>query len=67
MKERNKKKDAEALNIFLTVLFNNEMVTKFPDIEITDDNRLLYFKLWCSGVSAGMELDLAVNELNKKD
>ena len=67
MKKRNKKKDAEALNIFLTELFNKEMIVKFPDIEITDDNRLLYFKLWCYGVSAGMELDLAVNELNRKD
>ena len=67
MQERNKEEQSEALNMFLTELFNNEMMTKFSDIEITDDNRLLYFKLWCGGVSAGMELDVVIADMKEAD
>lgn len=65
MEERDKEKQAETLNMFLTELFDREMRTKFPDIEIIDDNRLLYFKLWCGGVSAGMELDVAIANIKE--
>ena len=67
MQERDKEKQAETLNRFLTELFDKEMLNKFPDIEVTDDNRLLYFKLWCGGVSAGMELDVAIANIKELD
>ena len=67
MQERDKEKQAETLNRFLTELFDKEMLNKFQDIEVTDDNRLLYFKLWCGGVSAGMELDVAIANIKELD
>jgi len=61
----NKMTREEALNIFLTEIFKNKMAENFPEIKIAEDDKGLYFKLWCSGVRSGMELDLAIQNLKE--
>ena len=63
--ENKKMTKDEALSIFLTEIFKNKMASDFPDIKIAEDNKGLYFKLWCSGVKSGMELDVAVQNLRE--
>ncbi len=53
----------EVLNMFLSEIFDQQMPKRFPEIEITPENKPLYFKLWCAGVSSGMELDEAVKDI----
>ena len=56
----------EALNVFLNEIFNQQMPKQFPDIEVDKVNRALYFKIWCGGVNAGLELDVAIKQIKGK-
>ena len=55
----------EALNIFLGEIFEKRMAEKFPEIKITPENRLQYYKLWANGVAAGLELSSAIGSLKE--
>lgn len=55
----------ETLNIFLGEIFEKRMVEKFPEVELTDENRVEYYKLWVNGVAAGLELNRAIAHLKE--
>ena len=55
----------EALNIFLTEVFKNKIAAIFPGVELLEPERVVYYKVWCNGVNAGMELDAAIQNLRE--
>jgi len=57
----------EALNAFLTEIFERKMAETFPELEMKEPDRLIYFKLWCSGVRSGMEIHVAVQDLKETE
>lgn len=66
--EEKKSSKQEVLNTFLSVIFNKQIETKFPDlVKVLEDKTVkeLYFKLWCSGVSAGLELNKAIQSIRE--
>lgn len=65
MIEEKQLSDTEVLNTFLSEIFETRMKEKFPEIELTAENRVKYFKLWANGVAAGLELNRAI--MNLKD
>jgi len=64
----NKQEDRiEVLNAFLSKIFDNQITSRFIGVDINDTNRELYFKLWCGGVSAGLELNDAITEIKQSE
>lgn len=61
-----KEKRTEVLNTFLTIIFDREMELRFPELlENFPEEKGFYFKLWCAGVNAGLELDKAIKEIRE--
>ena len=54
-----------ALNIFLTEIFEKRMLEKFPEVDLTPENKVKYYKLWANGVAAGLELNRAITHLKE--
>ena len=56
----------EALNIFLGEIFEKRVQEKFPWVDLMDEEKsTIYFKLWCNGVAAGLELNRAITYLKE--
>lgn len=65
--ETEKKKQHEALNIFLTKVFNDRMKRDDFDTVMNDEEKEFYYKVWLNGVQAGMDLNDAIVSVKAGD
>jgi hypothetical protein len=58
--------DVEVMEIFMTEIFENRMKEKYPHVmEMDTEKRAAYFSIWTNGIIAGMELNLAIENLKE--
>ena len=55
----------KVLNMFLSEVFNSQKQTRFVGVDINETNHDLYFKIWCGGVNAGLELNDSIDEIKR--